>query len=162
MIQVAERKNTTSYCVDQLTDLMTSLALNRALLARILRLSRPTIDEWFGGRQPAEEDQNRLQRILTILAQGSVSAGSPLNARFVRRSRGSGDQSLIDLLSKERIEAARILSAIGQVRVLTEDADHRRGNREEWLRELGFEEPTPSWRRETLARNVGLLDWPKG
>ncbi|MDE0104181.1 MAG: hypothetical protein OXL38_11820 [Gammaproteobacteria bacterium] len=65
-------------------------------------------------------------------------------------------------MSNERIDAARILSAIDCARVLTEDAEHRRGNREERLRELGFEKPTPSWRRETLARNVGLLDWPKG
>ena len=157
-----ERENATVPFVDQLVNLMASLALNRTLLARILRVSCPMIDEWFAGRRPEAEDQERLSRILAILAQGSVSAVRPLNARFVRRAPDPGLPSLIDLLSNERIDATRILSAIDRARILTEDDEHRRGNREERLRELGFEEPTPSWRRETLARSVGLLDWPKG
>ena len=158
----AEREDTRPYCGEQLTDLMASLALNRTLLAGILRVSCPMIDEWFGGRRPEAEDQERLSRILAILAQGSVSAVRPLNARFVRRTPDPGLPSLIDLLSNERIDATRILSAIDCARILTEDAEHRRGNREERLRELGFEERTLSWRRETLARNVGLLNWPEG
>ena len=162
MAPKSERGQCSIYLVEQLTDLMAALSLNKALLARILRVSGPTIDEWFAGRQPAEKDQNRLQRISTILAYGSVSAVMPLNARLVRRSLGPGLPSLIDLLSNEHIEPTRILSAIGHVRVLTEDAEHRRGKREKWLRELGFEEPSQCWRRETLARNVALLDRLKG
>lgn len=157
-----EREDTTPYRGQQLMDLMASLALNKALLGRILRVSRPMIDGWFAGRQPKEEEQERLERILAILAQASVSAVRPLNARFVRRAREPDLPSLIDLLSNERIEATRVLYEIGHVRVLTEDAERRRDEREEWLRELGFEEPSQGWRRETLARNVALLDRPKG
>ena len=82
MAPKSERGQRSIYLVEHLTDLMAALALNKALLARILRVSRPTVGEWFAGRQPAEDDQNCLQRISTTLAYGSVSAVMSLNARL--------------------------------------------------------------------------------
>lgn len=140
---------------------MAALALNNDLLARILRVRRPRIDDWFAGKQAEEEDQERLQCILTILGQESVSAASPLNARFVRRSLDPGLPSLVDLLSDERMDAHRIFATVSHARVLTEDAKRRRGEREQRLRELGFEDHSQIRRRATLGRNVALLDWPE-
>ena len=41
------------------------------------------------------------------------------------------------------------------------DAESRRISREDRLRALGFEEPTAEQRKENLALNVALRDWPK-
>ena len=41
------------------------------------------------------------------------------------------------------------------------DAESRRVSRETRLRALGFEEPTAEQRKENLALNVALRDWPK-
>ena len=140
---------------------MAALGLNKSLLARVLRVSRPTIYEWFSGKQPKPGNEERLQRVLGILTQASVSGARPLNARFVRRPLAHGGPPLIDLLSEERIDVPRVIEMIGQARASAEDARSRQGAREERLRDLGFDESTPEQRRETLARNVALLEWPK-
>ena len=131
------RENTPSV-VELLEQLMAALSLNKDLLAGILRVSRPEIDEWFAGRQTEGVDKKRVWDLLDILTQGSVSATNPLNARFVRRSRTPGIPSLVELLSHERINSCRILTEIGHVRMLAEDANRRRCEREQKLRELGF------------------------
>ena len=147
--------------IEGLEELMAALSLNKSLLARILRVSRPTIYEWFAGNVPKLANEERIQGILSILEQGSVSASAPLNARFVRRPCTGGSLSLVDLLANERIDAERAIAAINDVRALTEDAERRRREREGRLRDLGFEDPGPDQRREMLARNVALLEWPK-
>ena len=146
---------------EELTELMAALALNKSSLAKILRVSRPTIYEWFDGKVPKPANEERLQGILQILSRRAVTGARPLNARFVRRSVEGGSQSLVDLLSEERIEADRVAGAIDDVRTLTVADKRRRSDRERRLRDLGFEEPGQGQRRETLARNVALLDWPK-
>lgn len=157
----AERENATLSMVEQLEQLMAALSLNKILLAGILRVSRSNIDEWFAGKQPKGADEKRVLGLLNILVRGSVSATNPLNARFVRWSWLANQPSLVELLSHERTDAQRILAAIGQARVLTEDAERRRGEREQRLRELGFEDHSKMRRRATLARNMALLDWPE-
>lgn len=147
--------------IEGLEELMAALALNKSLLARILRVSRPTIYEWFAGKAPKQTNEERLQSILDILAQGAVNSSTPLNARFVRRPRASGSLSLVDLLTEERIDPGRVIAAINDARALSEDAKRRQSERDGRLRDLGFEEPVPEQRRETLARNVALLEWPK-
>ena len=156
-----ERENATLSLVEQLAELMAALALNKPLLARILRVSRPTIYEWFTGKAPKQATEERLQSILDILAQGSVTAATPLNARFVRRPRAGGSLSLVDLLAEECIDAGRAIAAINDVRALTEGAKRRQSERDGSLRDLGFEEPGSEQRRETLARNIALLEWPR-
>lgn len=141
---------------------MAALGLNKSLLAKVLRVSRPTIYEWFSGKQPKPGNEERLQRLLDILTQASVSAESPINARFVRRPLAHGVPPLVDLLSEERIDAPRVIAAIDQARTLAEEGSRRQRDREERLRALGFEESSQEQRRETLARNVALLEWPAG
>ena len=72
-----ERENTRLSLVEQLAELMAALALNKSLLARILRVSRPTIYEWFSGKVPKQATEERLESILDILAQGSVTSSTP-------------------------------------------------------------------------------------
>lgn len=147
--------------IEGLEELMAALSLSKSLLARILRVSRPTIYEWFAGKVPKLANEERIRSILNILEQGSVSASAPLNARFVRRPCTGDSLSLVDLLAKERIDAERTIATINDVRALTEDAERRRREREGRLRDLGFEDSGPDQRRDMLARNVALLEWPK-
>lgn len=159
--QAAVPKQTALSVVEQLAELMAALALNKSLLAKVLRVSRPTIYEWFAEKQPKRENDERLQGILTLMARASVSASSPLNARFVRRPSSVGEPSVVDLLCEDHIDSTRAIAAMGEARILTERDQRQRRDRERRLRDLGIEEPSPDRRRETLARNVGLLEWPK-
>ena len=146
---------------EQLEQLMAALALNKSLLARILRVSRPTIYEWFAGKQPKQENEERLQGILGLLAQASVAASNPLNARFVRRPRPGSQPSVIELLAEDPIDTRRIVTAMQDARTLTDHDKQRRSDRDKRLRKLGFKELDPEQRRKTLATNIGLLEWPK-
>jgi hypothetical protein len=69
--------------------------------------------------------------------------------------------SIIELLAAEDLDADRIVQALEQARTLGETASDRRTNREDRLRALGFEDPTDDERRERLARNAALKDWPE-
>lgn len=57
--------------------------------------------------------------------------------------------------------ADRIVQALEQARTLGETAESRRIRREDRLRAQGFEDPTDDERRERLARNMALKDWPR-
>lgn len=46
-------------------------------------------------------------------------------------------------------------------RAHSEEAESRRVSRENRLRALGFDEPSDEQRKENLALNVALRDWPK-
>lgn len=68
-------------------------------------------------------------------------------------------QVLLD--AEGRINDLVDVQALEQARALGETATSRRTRREDRLRALGFEDPTNDERRERLARNVALKDWPK-
>ena len=157
----AHRKSSSRSVVEQLEELMAALALNKPLLARILRVDHCTTDEWFAGKQPKQDDKERLQRVLGLLAQASAATSNPLNARFVRRPHTGQHASVVDLLSDECIDMRRAVAAMENARSLTDNDRQRRGDREIRLRDLGFEQSGREQRRETLAANVALLDWPK-
>ena len=157
---IRARKPRALSVVEELAELMAALALNKSMLANILRVSRPTIYEWLGGKEPKQANEDRLLNIVQILSRRGVTGANPLNARFVRRPLG-GSQSLFDLLSDEPIDTALVNAAIDGARALTAEDRRRRSDREERLRDLGFEETGQERRRQTLARNVALLDWPK-
>jgi hypothetical protein len=69
--------------------------------------------------------------------------------------------SIIELLAADDLNEDRIVQALQQARALGETATSRRTRREDRLRALGFEDPTNDERRERLARNAALKDWPK-
>ena len=146
--------------VEQMQELQAALSLNKSQLARILRVSRPALYDWLRGREPNAANTERVHTLLRCLAQASVSSASPLNARFVRQPSDLDGPALLELLVEERIDEDRVASAIEQARALGDAASRRRVDREERLRSLGFEDPEREQRREQLARNMALRDWP--
>lgn len=146
--------------VEQMQELQAVLSLNKSQLARILRVSRPALYEWFRGKEPNASNTDRLHALLRCLARARVSGTSPLNARFVRQSPDIDRPALLELLSEERIDEARVVSAIEQAQALEHEATRRRTVREEQLRELGFEDPGREQRRKQIASNMALRNWP--
>ncbi len=69
---------------EQVTDLATALSLNKSQLARILKVTRATVDSWRRGGEPSATTVTRLRRLVSLLSLSSVSGTAPLNARFVR------------------------------------------------------------------------------
>ena len=87
--------------IEQMQELQAALSLNKSQLAGILRVARPTLYDWLRGREPNGTNAGRVDTLLRILAQASVSSASPLNARFVARRVEIGAPSLIELLGEE-------------------------------------------------------------
>ena len=146
--------------VEQVQELQAALSLNKSQLARVLRVSRPALYDWLRGREPNAANTERLHTLLRCLAQARVSGATPLNARFVRQPADLDEPALLDLLGEERVDEDRVVNAIEQARALEDSANRRRTDREDRLRDLGFEDPGREQRREQLARNVALRDWP--
>ncbi len=146
--------------VEQVQELVAALSLNKSLLAQVLRVSRPTVYSWLQGQDPSTANASRLHALLRTLARASVSAAAPLNARFVREPLDLDGPSIVELLAAQELEETRIVQALVRARSLADAASHRRTTREEGLRALGFEEPTSEQRRQALAENLALKDWP--
>ena len=147
--------------VEQMQELLAALSLNKSQLAQILRVTRPTMYDWFQGKDPNATNTDRLHALLRVLARASVSGASPLNARFVRQPMDLDAPALLNLLSEDQIDEDRVLYAIGQARTLGTSVSLRRTTRENRLHALGFEDPSDEQRKEQLARNVALQNWPK-
>ena len=147
--------------VDQLKELRAALSLNKSQLARIMCVTRPTIYEWYEGKDPNAVNCERIRTLLRVLKRSVVSGAMPLNARFIRQPMGPAEPSLLDLLSEHRLDQERVAHAVKRARDLGAAALRKRENREDRLRALGFEDPTGNQRKEQLARNVALQDWPK-
>ena len=147
--------------VDQLNELRAALSLNKSQLARVIRVTRPTIYEWYEGKDPNATNCERIRTLLRLLELSAVSGAMPLNARFVRQPLGPAEPALLDLLCEARLDQARVARALKRVRILASAALARRKNREDRLRGLGFEDPDAAQRKEQLAMNVSLQDWPK-
>ena len=146
--------------IEQLQELQAALSLNKSQLAQILRVSRPALYDWLRGGEPNTANTERLHTLLRCLARARVSSARPLNARFVRQPPDLEGPSLLDLLVEPRIDEDRVANAIEHVQVLGDAATRRRTAREDRLRDLGFEDPGREQRREQLATNLALRDWP--
>ena len=142
--------------IDRLRELCAPMSLSKSRLARILRVNRLTIYEWYEGKEPNSSTSERIRTLLDVLMRNAVSGARPLNARFVRQPLDFNEPSLLDLLSEDRLNEEQIACALQRVRDLGTAACRRRKDREDRLRALGFEEPSAEQRREQLARNVAL------
>ena len=91
---------------DQVRELQAALSLNKSELARILRVSRPTVYDWLGGGEPNADNRSRIRTLLRLVVQSRVSATDPLFPRFVKSALDPGDGILLDLLSEETIDEA--------------------------------------------------------
>ena len=157
---VGLRGTATSSFAEQIQELQAALSINKSQLARILRVTRPTLYDWLQGREPNAANAERLRTLLRMLARAGVSGANPLNARFVRRPVGIQDPSLVDLLCEERIDEDRVLHVIGHAQALADSASRRRTAREERLHRLVFDNPGDEQRRRQLATNMALRKWP--
>ena len=146
---------------DQMREVLAALALNKSQLAEVLGVTRPTLYDWFDGKEPNPGNAERLASLLGLLARSGITSTTPLNAKFVRKPLDEKIPSLLDELTAENLNENRIEQLLREARALGEKVEARRRSREDRLRELGYEEPSDEQRREQLARNVASLDWPK-
>ena len=146
----------------QVRELQAALSINKSELARILRVSRPTVYDWLGGGEPKADNRARIRTLLRLLSASRVSANNPLFPRFVRSALEPVDRSLLELLGEEKIGEVTVKDVIRRAKALGDAMDAQREEREGRLREAGFEEPDAEQRRANLATNVALMEWPRG
>lgn len=145
----------------QAREALAALALNKTQLAGVLGVSRPTLYDWLDGKEPNALNAQRLTMVLRLLASAGITSASPLSPRFLRQALTEGGPSLLEALSAESIDESLVSSLAREAKALGEQAQLRRTSREERLRALGFDSPSDAQRREQLARNVAMRDWPK-
>ncbi|OQY64786.1 MAG: hypothetical protein B6D46_15115 [Polyangiaceae bacterium UTPRO1] len=68
---------------------------------------------------------------------------------------------MLALGAERRAGAKPPLEVLAEAKALQDDAESARAAREDRLRGLGFEEPSPEQRKANLALNVALRKWPK-
>lgn len=146
---------------DQALAVMASLNLNKTQLAEVLGVSRPTLYDWLDGKEPNAANAQRLTALVQLLANAGVTAADSLSLRFVREPMNDGEPSLLELLKAEALDEARVSKVLAEAKSLENEAEGARLAREDRLRGLGFEEPTAEQRKENLALNVALREWPK-
>jgi transcriptional regulator with XRE-family HTH domain len=146
---------------DQAKMAMAALSLTKSQLAGVLRVSRPTIYEWLGGKDPSPANADRLTMVLRLLSRTGISSESPLNARFVRQPIHERSGSLIELLCAEKLEEATIEEMLREAAVLGHEAQERENAREQRLQDLGYEVLSREQRRDQLNQTIAMLDWPK-
>jgi uncharacterized membrane protein len=146
---------------DQAREVMAALNLNTTQLADVLRASRPTLDDWLDGKELNVAIAQRLTRLVQLLKNAGVTAADSISPRFVRESLGDGEPSLLDLLKADTLDEVRLATVLARAKELEAEAERTRVAREDRLRKLGFEEPTAEQRKENLALNVALREWPK-
>ena len=146
---------------DQVRELQAALSLNKSELARILRVSRPTVYDWLDGGEPNAGNVARIRTLLQLVGEAGVTGGNPLFPQFVRFALEPGGRPLLEVLGDEVIDEAAVRSAVGRAKGLGDAIDAEREEREARLREAGFEEPSAEQRKANLARNVALMEWPR-
>ncbi|MBK8412779.1 MAG: hypothetical protein IPL19_32990 [Sandaracinaceae bacterium] len=146
---------------EQALELLAALSLNKSLLAEVLRVSRPTLYDWLGGKEPNAANTQRLILLARLVADAGVTAAHALSPRFMRESLKDGEPSLLELLKADTLDEVHIAKVLAEAKALEAEAGRGRLAREERLRALGFEEPTAEQRKTNLALNVALRDWPK-
>ena len=146
----------------QVRELQAALSINKSELARILRVSRPTVYDWLDDGELNADNRARIGTLARLVAESGVSANNPLFPRFMRSALEPGNQVLLDILSEGTIDEATAKNLIRRAKALGDAIDAEREEREGRLREAGFEEPDEEQRRGNLATNVGLMEWPRG
>lgn len=145
----------------QVRELQTALSVNKSELARILRVSGPTVYDWLDDGRPNADNVSRIQALLRLLRESRVTSANALFPRFVRSPLEPGGRPLLDVLAEETIDEAAARSAIERAKGLGDAIHAQRDKREARLRAAGFEEPDDEQRKANLATNVALMEWPR-
>jgi hypothetical protein len=146
---------------NQAREVMAALNLNKPQLADVLKVSLPTLYDWLDGNEPNAANSQRLSGLVQLLVNAGVTAADSISPRFVRESLNEGEPSLLELLKVDTVDEARVAGVLAEAKRLEDEAKRTRVAREGRLHELGFEEPTAKQRKENLALNVALREWPK-
>ena len=110
----------------QVRELQAAMSINKSELARILRVSRPTVYDWLDGGEPNADNRSRIRTLLRLVSESRVSANDPLFPRFVRSALEPGDRSLLELLGEEVIDEATAKHVIRRARALGREMDAER------------------------------------
>ena len=145
----------------QVWELQTALSVNKSELARILRVSGPTVYDWLDDGRPNADNVSRIQALLRLLRESRVTSANALFPRFVRSPLEPGGRPLLDVLAEETIDEAAARNAIERAKGLGDAIHAQRDEREARLRAAGFEEPDDEQRKANLATNVALMEWPR-
>lgn len=146
---------------DRALEVMAALNLNKTQFAEVLGVSRPTLYDWLEGKEPNAANARRLTTLAKLLADAGVTAADSLSPRFVREALNDGEPSLLDLLKADMLDETRVAKVIAEAKALEDEAEGARVAREDRLRALGYELPTDEQRKQNLALNVALREWPK-
>ena len=114
----------------QVRELQAALSVNKSELARILRVSRPTVYDWLDGGEPNADNRSRIRTLLRLVAESRVSANKPLFPRFVRAGLESGERGLLELLGEERIDEVTAKDVIRRAKALGDAMDGEREERD--------------------------------
>jgi hypothetical protein len=79
----------------------------------------------------------------------------------MREALTEGEPSLFEMLRADSLDEVRVAKVLAEAKALQDEAEGERVAREARLRALAFEEPTPEQRKDNLALNVALREWPK-
>lgn len=146
---------------DQARAVMAALNLNKTQLAELLGVSRPALYDWLDGKEPNVANAQRLTALVRILSGAGVDATDSIRPRLLRETLNDGEPSLLDLLKADTLDEDRVVELLAEAKALQGEAESARVAREDRLRALGFEEPTPEQREANLGLNVALREWPK-
>ena len=61
----------------QVRELRAALSLNKSELARVLRVTRPTVYDWLDGGEPNADNVARIGQLLRLVSQARVSSRNP-------------------------------------------------------------------------------------
>ena len=160
-IQGSTRRSWDGRVARQVRELRAALSVNKSELARILRVTRPTVYDWLDGGEPNADNVARIGQLLRLVLQARVSSRNPLLPRFVRSPLDPGGQALLDLLGEKTIAESAIGDSIHRAKELGGTMDTQRGQREARLRAAGFEEPDEETRKRNLETNAAFMPWPR-
>ena len=74
---------------DELRELCAALSMSKSQLARILRVNRLTVYEWYEGREPDSSKSERIRTLLGVLKRNAVFGVRPLNGAFCTTTFGA-------------------------------------------------------------------------
>ena len=73
----------------QVRELQAALSVNKSELARILRVSRPTVYDWLDCGEPTADNRSRIRMLLRLVSSGpGPKAGTPDRCRPATSSGG--------------------------------------------------------------------------